>query len=533
MNANRPTSRFRPWPIVWAALFALAHTQSPEYYSNQHHYFLHGFAQAGVGELDEDWLANTVDPTPLYSRTVAKVYRFAGPFAFQVVYFVLLGVYFESIRRIIAALRGFPNRGPALILFLTLFVAVHAAILRVAFVRSTGVDYPWYLQAGVAAQYLLGPGLQPSAFGVLLLASLAAFLNQRPAPAAALAAATAAIHSTYLLHSAFLVLGYLVVLGRERKWRDTSVSALLALAIVMPVVMYNARSFLGGDSEQLRQAQRIFAHIRIPHHTEFDRWFDWMAIVQICIMLVGLALIWRSRLFNVLIVPTLGCSALTVLQVTTNSDALALLFPWRFSAVLMPIAVAIIIAKLSKLLVGNLETDGPFKWTCAAITALLATAGVAVMVFSLGYYTNEAELPLLNYVREHKKPGDVYLIPAKFPNIKKESPAGQSKTFAPPVRSGDAGIPVDFQRFRLYTGAPIYIDFKAPPYAPAEVVEWQERMTNAERWYKERDWDGDGLWFTVKAAGISHVVVPADKDIKSRHLQLVFGDENYRLYRID
>ena len=87
------------------------------------------------------------------------------------------------------------------------------------------------------------------------------------------------------------------------------------------------------------------------------------------------------------------------------------------------------------------------------------------MSLGLGYYTNDAELPLLDYVREHKQVGDVYLLPVKFPTIKKESPAGQSKTFAPPVRVGNAGIPVDMQRFRLSTGAPIYIDFKAPPYA--------------------------------------------------------------------
>jgi hypothetical protein len=533
VNAISPSPRYWPCAAIWAALFALAYTQSPDYYSNQHHYYLHGFAQAGVGNLDEDWLANTVDPTPVYSWFVANAYRLAGPFAFQVIYFLLLAVYFESIRRIVAVLPGFPSHAAARVLFFTLFIATHAAILRVASVRLAGVDYPWYLQAGLAAQYLLGPGLQPSAFGVLLVVSLAAFVNETPILAAALAAAAAAMHSTYLLPAGLLVIAYGVVLMRERRIRTVLIAGAIALALVLPVLIFNFRSFVAGDPEQLREARRIFAHVRIPHHTEFDRWFDWMAMVQIGVMLIGLVLIWRTRLFLLLAIPSVACTALAVVQVLTRSDSLALLFPWRFSVVLMPISVAIIFGKISMLVAKRMETNRPFARICGIAAASLAVAGIAVMALGLGYYTNDAELPLLAYVRERKQPSDVYLIPTKFPTIKKESPAGQSKTFAPPVRTGDAGIPVDFQRFRLSTGAPIYIDFKAPPYAAAEVLEWHERMTNAQRWYAERDWDKSGTWFTVKSEGVTHVVAPADKDIVSAHLQLLFGDENYRLYRIE
>lgn len=531
VNSDPPPARFWPWAILWVALFALAHTQSSEYFSNQHQYYLHGFAQAGVGNLNEDWLANTQDPTPIYSWGVAAVYRVAGPFAFQVIYFILLGVYFESIRQIIVTLPGMPSRGPALYLFLMLFLAAHAAILRVAAVRLTGVDYPWYLQAGVAAQYLLGPGLQPSVFGMLLITSLAAFVNRRPMLAAALAAAAAAIHSTYLVPAGLMVLGYLIILWRDGLSRSALLAGALAFVIVLPVLIFNARTFLAGDAVQMREAQRIFAHVRIPHHTKFDRWFDWMACVQLGVMALALVLVCRTRLFAGIVIPTLGCAALTVVQVLTESDGLALLFPWRFSAVLMPISIAIIFGRLSMLVAGRSQATA-ITWGCALSAVGLAIGGIIVIASGLGYYTNDSELPLLNHVREHKQPGEVYLVPAKFATIKKENPAGQSKTFAPPVRTGDAGIPVDLQRFRLSTGATIYVDFKAPPYAPAEVLEWHTRMSNAERWYKDRDWDTSGAWREVKAAGITHVVTAADKDIKCRNLKLVWSDESYRLYRV-
>src|SRR6478609_4821094 len=106
-----------------------------------------------------------------------------------VIYFVMVGVYFVRMRRLVEALPGFPTGGGARSLFLAMFLAVHACLLRVASAWLTGVDYPWYLQAGLAAQYLLGPGLQPSAFGVLLVVSLAAYANGRPVLAGGLAAA--------------------------------------------------------------------------------------------------------------------------------------------------------------------------------------------------------------------------------------------------------------------------------------------------------------------------------------------------------
>src|SRR5262249_17359771 len=282
------SGRFWPWLILWAILFAVAHTQSPLYYSNQHQYLLHGLADAGVGYLNEDWLANTKDPTPAFSALVTVSYKLFGPFAIQAIYFVLLGVYFESVRRLIVALPGFPDRGPAHVLFLTLFLATHAAIVRIAAIRWTGVDYPWYLQCGLANQYVLGPGLQPSAFGVLLITSLAAFANGRTILAACLAAASAVMHSTYLLPAGLMTLAYMLVLWWEGHGRRALGAGALALVIVLPVIIYNVRSFSLSDTDDLQAAQMILVEIRIPHHAQVEHWLDMVAWIQIAVMLVGI-----------------------------------------------------------------------------------------------------------------------------------------------------------------------------------------------------------------------------------------------------
>ncbi|MBO0698896.1 MAG: hypothetical protein J2P46_10915, partial [Zavarzinella sp.] len=531
-----PDRPFWPWVLLWAALFAVAHTQAPDFYSNQHQYYLHGLAAAGLGHLNEDWLANTKDPTPVFSAGLALLHKAFGPFSFQVVYFVLLGVYFEAFRRLVAALPGFPARGPGAVLFLTLFLAAHAAIVRVASVWLTGIDYPWFLQTGVANQYLLGPGLQPSVFGILLVVSIVVFLNDRPVLAGALAAAAAVIHSTYLLPAGLLTLGYLTVLVREGRVRVAAAAGAVALAIAVPVVVYSAVTFGPNDPEEFRAAQKLLAEVRIPHHTRVERWLDAVAWVQIGAVVVGLWLVRKTRLFVALAVPAVGAVALTVVQVMTRSDTLALLFPWRFSAVLMPVALAVILAKLAQgvaHLVENREAASrALVVGCGVVAGGLAAGGVYVMVRGLGYQMNEAEEPLLEFVREHNQSGEVYLLPVKFPTLKKEVPASAAKTFVPPVRTGQVGIPVDLQRFRLATGAPIYVDFKAVPYAESDVLEWDRRMHQCEEWYKHRDWDATGVWKEVKAAGITHVVATTDRDIKCQELELVYSDASYRLYRL-
>src|ERR1700732_3997820 len=79
--------------LFWSFVFGIAYTQAPLYYSNQNQYFLHGLAMAGDGCLDRDWLANTKDPTPLFSAIVAFTYGFLHEIAFHVYYILILGCY--------------------------------------------------------------------------------------------------------------------------------------------------------------------------------------------------------------------------------------------------------------------------------------------------------------------------------------------------------------------------------------------------------------------------------------------------------
>ncbi len=525
--------------LALGLIFGLAYTQSPLYYSNQNQYFLHGLARGGLGSLGEDWLANTQDPTPVFTALIAFTYRYLDVFLFHVYYFLLLGLYFYSLAGLCAGLPGRRPRRLAWFGFLTFLVVLHAAIVRLASARLFGVDYPWYFQAGVANQYLLGPGLQPSAFGVLLLVSLLAFIRNRPVPAGLLAAAAAVVHPTYLLPAALLTLTYMLVLYRDGRGRTSLVLGAAALLAVLPVLAYNFRAFAPSSAAQFAEAQRLLADVRIPHHAHIGRWLDGIALGQLAWLGLALVLVRRSRLFPLLALPALASVLLTLLQVATGSNTLALLFPWRISAVLIPVATAVILFRLTNGVAAWLGTvfgrGQWFGWVAFGLILATALAGGLVVTFAgIGYAMNEEELPALEFVRLHQRPGEVYLLPVRIPPVGTGPKGAISASFLPPPRSGRAGnqIPVDLQRFRLFTGTPIFVDFKSIPYKDTEVLEWYRRMRQCESWYQRKDWSRRAVAEDLQPAGITHILTTADRDLHGDGLERIYEDRSYRIYRV-
>ena len=516
--------------ILLAAAFAVAYTQSPLYYSNQNQYLLHGLATGGLGQLDRDWLANTRDPTPVFSALVAVGYRHLGEWSFQAAYFLLLMVYFLSARWLVAGLPGMPDTRAFRLIFAALFIGAHAAILRDASVQITGVDYPWYLQCGVANQYLLGTGLQPSAFGVLLLAALAAFVNDRPILSGTLIGLACAFHSTYLLPAAMLLPSIVVfTVNQDENGGPKAFMALLAASIfAAPTAVYALFTFGSANHNTFAESQRILTEIRIPHHTQIDRWFAVPDAVQLAWIVLGLVLLRRSRLFAVLLLAAGLGLALSLVQYETGNHTLALLFPWRIAAVLVPVATAVILAGVAAWMPATRASEFVAAFAVAALTA----GGIWVSAAGVGYRMNDAEIELLDYVRTHVGPEDTYLLPVRIPEVG-SGRGTASTTFTPPPRPkpGSNLIPVDLLRFRLQTGAPIYVDFKSIPYFDLEVIEWLRRMRQCETWYAG-DWTSLGQVQDLRAAGITHVVSPAAKPLPTDHLDVVHSGPAYIVYRV-
>ena len=106
---------------------------------------------------------------------------------------------------------------------------------------------------------------------------------------------------------------------------------------------------------------------------------------------------------------------------------------------------------------------------------------------------------MMDYVRETKSSGEVYLIPTKL------------------------------DRFRLYTGAPIFVDFKTHPYQDVEVLEWFNRMNIASNFYGQGNCDV--LKDDLTSYAITHVVLEITHPcVGLGYLTEIYIDDNYGVY---
>jgi hypothetical protein len=341
-----------------------------------------------------------------------------------------------------------------------------------------------------------------------LLASIVAFLRDRPWLAVVWACLATTLHATYFPTAALLTLAYMIVSWRTRCLRRALLLGGFALILVTPALIYNALTFGPTSPEVFEQAQSILAHERIPHHCEIRRWLDIIAVLQIGWMILGIALARRGELVVILSVLFAGSALFTFIQWATQSDFLALLFPWRTSVVLVPIATTVVLTRY----IQGIQPGGRFFLAgCGLIIAACFVGGLAVPLLELGYQSNQDELPLLEFVKKNHRPGDVYLIPVGTlkPWTAQSKRGVFNSTFVPAPRLGNAGdfIAVDLQRFRTYTGAALYVDFKSIPYKDEEVVEWWRRVNWSMHFYNGK---ANGLHWRDEliGEGITHILIP-------------------------
>ncbi|MBI4732271.1 MAG: hypothetical protein HY781_09150 [Chloroflexi bacterium] len=489
--------------VVLTTLFALAYNQSPLYTSNQYQYFLHGLARAGLGTLVEDWMATTLDPTPLFSLLVEITARVHAEGLFYVYYALLMGVYLFSVIGIVETI--FPVRKSALtfVVFLTGMILLHSVGLRYLLSRGLGPDWIYLFEGGVAGQRLLGPVFQPSVFGVFLLLSIFLYLRRKPVWAVLSAVFASTVHPTYLLSAAVLVLTFLVdIFFLEHRNKQAVWLGLLSLAVVTPILVYTMSVFSGGSPEAATRARDILVNIRIPHHARIVDWFDATVVIKLVLLSGALFLVRRSRMFLLIAMP-LGISILfTLVQLASGSLTLALLFPWRLSTWLVPVALAVVIAKLSLRITASpsVRRARALKAVCLGLVTLAVFAGLARSWLEAGEAMLSPARPLQEYVVAHRQPGDIYLIPVKMYD------------------------------FRLIAGAPAYGDFFSIPYQNEEVIEWYSRFLNADHFYELADCT---LLNDLARQGVTHVILSGDFPAECPSLTPVYEDDAYGLFLLN
>jgi hypothetical protein len=494
--------------LLWGLVFALAYSQSPLYTSNQNQYFLHGLVQAGYGDLSHDWLANTADPTPLFSQVVKLTYQYLQWEGFYyVIYAFLMAIYLYSLWSIVVDLYDWQALSSQVLLFLSLMVLVHSAGWRYGLSLFVGVNWTYILEDGVADQRLLGPVLQPSAFGVFLLFSINLFMKRSYVLAILAAALAALFHPTYLLSAAILTFAYLIdIIVQEHNWKKAVALGGLALAAVTPILLVIYPVYAGAPAELAAKARQVLVEFRIPHHALVSQWLDITAVIKIGLVLLALFLVWKTRLITVIGISLLVVTLLTLLQVASGSIGLALLFPWRPSTFLVPLSSAVILAHLLNWLLDRPALSKPAAQKVVALfslgIALIAVlSGVLRFTLDLQRKSLSAEREVQAYIADRRLPGDVYLVPIKM------------------------------QDFRLAAGASAFVDFKSIPYQSDEVLEWYRREQLAERYYKSDDCAA--LDEILAEYALTHVITEEGKpNAICPGMDLIYTDGAYHLWRV-
>lgn len=501
------------WSLA-GIVFALAYTQAPLFTGNQNSKFLIGLARAGYGSLSRDWLANTTDPFPLFTALVRWTAAAFPPEAFYVYSVIFIGAYAYALVGIGAALSRIGRSRAALFVYFVLLAFIHSRLLGRLSMEAVGWNAPRLLHYGVADQYILGRVFQPSVFGVLLPLSVLLFLRGRPRVAALLLGAAAAVHPAYVFGAACLILAYAVVMRREgRRFRSIAAVALLALLPVAPVLLRDYAVLRPASPELWKKGMEILVRERIPHHALPGDWFGRGAALQVTLMMGAIVAVRRTRLFPLMLVPFTVGALLTIVQLVSKSNSLALLAPWRVSAFLVPMSTAVLLALPVAACMDRIARRGArsTRVTVGLAGVLLMVSVLAGMRMQIGETLGRRSQPqasMMTFVQRTQSSGEVYLVPPEDPL---------------------------FMDFRLRTGAPVLVTWKShPPRMDDEFLEWYARILAGRAVYAA---PSDSVCARVDRAaakyGITHVVTrnrPADP-VCSRWSE-VYRDSAFAVYRI-
>ena len=498
--------------LLISLIFGLAYTQDPIYNSaeNQNTKFLQGLANAGYGLLQEDWLANTIDPLPAFTWLVEKTYQYIhAEYMFYVYYLLLFGIYVSSILAIVNYIYNLKKSRLKSIVYLTAFIFIHIVHLKI-FYFDIGRD----LHYGVAGQYILGPVFQPSTFGVFIILSIYYALKNKYFLAVSLLALAATFHPTYLPSAGILTLSYqILIFKREKNLVKIVLVGLLSLVLILPVLSYTSSTFTPTNLELWSKAQEIIVQLRIPHHSLPQFWLKrggYKACIQALLVVYALWLIRKSDLFSILLFPFVLAVLATIFQLLINNDTIAFIAPWRLSIFLMPIATSIILAEIisfifKKYRVSILRNQQLIVRGSVVIISILVIAGTIEQFLSFGYGVTSNQM--MDFVKDHKQSGDTYLIPPDKTKLYK---------------------------FRLYTGAPIFINDKTHPYKDIEVLEWYDRLNKAREFYQIGDRSCQILEDLVSQYSITHVVLDRDSyNLECSTIKEVYRNRKYRVAKIE
>lgn len=465
--------------LLLGAWFFLVFPTEPLYVENQNTKFLHGMALAGIGHLDRDWTANTIDVMPVFTGIVYVLHAATSPVVIYLVQAALFSVFLYAVLQIAALAIGRRAGHPA-------FPVIVGALVVISQFSNGGARV-W---GGVAKQYLLGPALEPQSFGVFFLLAVVLFLKKRTEGALWLTAIPALIHPGYVVPAGTLILAFIVAAWRSQDpvRKNPRVPVMIgSLAAAGASMVYLGLMILPTSAESWQAANEILAKVRIPSHAVPAHWFDVDASAKVAGLVLVLWLIREQSkdLFWVIAVCFGIGVVLTALAVLIDSNELGMISPWRISVYLVPIGLALLIGRLVAWSLDQLASRRGQRlprilgWSLGLLALAVTLRGVVEK--STLYWPSETS-PHIAYMRETGTSEALYLTNPLDMNI------------------------------RLESGLPQLVSWKTHPYKDVEVLEWYRRYLLAKRVFQARSVDCAALGEAIEIYGVTHLLLERSRN---------------------
>jgi hypothetical protein len=475
-----------------------------QFHANQNDHLLRGLAAGPFDSLANDWHANTKNPFPVFSLIVQVTSQLFSPSIFYLFQTVVMGVFLFSLIGI--SDHFFKLRRSKCLFFA--FFSVFLFTNTKAFINFIGVG----IYYGVAGQGLGLSEFLPNGFVALLVLSLYLFLKEKPIWAVLSLCLAGYIHIGYEIAAALLTISFMFITFLEtKKLKTPLLLGLLALIVISPVVIYTYQANADATSQQVHEAAQIIVQERIPHHTQVKAWWDSAATTQTIICLLALIIMRKTKVFWFLLFGILVTYLPAVVQLIRPSNLIGILQIWRVSVLVIPVSSILVLGAIFSTLFNSF---GPFiqkhgrviQILLVALTAFTFFKGISFQIYRIKGAAEKPTRDLYAFVKEQRTDDTTYLIPPRDSL---------------------------FEDFRLGTETPILIDWKSHPWNSVEILEWYQRVNDADAFYAEESKNAcQVLPDIVTTYQITNILTYADQPLGCTGLEEIYADSEYIVYQI-
>ena len=429
-------------------------------------HLIHSIKFFETNKLENDWIANQAHHLPVFVQFNYFLIKFSSS---KIIYF---------IHGVLLALC-------ALYLFLiskSLFPKLEIRNLSIIwFALFTILFHENSFFSGVAGQSVIDVGYQPASFGILFFIGIYYFLIKRYFLCILFICLSASFHPTYILHSGFLVLGILTYFILSKNYQNFLKILILYSMLILPITLFIFINFLTIDENLISLGQEILLD-RIPHHANIRYWLSYKDLFFLITYFYALYIIRNNKRFFIFFLIFGTCAILLSLtQYFYNINSLALAFPWRSSVFITPISSVIILSSW----IEKIKSD---------------ENRLKIVSFSLLLLVSSFFFIKSNFIKDLNGEFSKKLVLPK--EIKKNFNSIERIL-----------IPTNLDYIRMYTGLPIFIDWKHHAFRFDQLIEWRQRMDLANEFYSSKNIraQSKSLEEIQKIEDISHILIRRDK----------------------